>query len=472
MARILYWNINNFSLNKVDDPNNPADSHDRRAHIVDEVMRGLPAPPDIFVIVEVFARTLEVGTEGVPVIGNARAGALELLRYIRQQLHANWMLVPPVWSGSFGFGEGVAVYYDSNTMRFTGPYRYGPDFRTAGRTRTGAWRTPPTERACPLADTAQPAMTPPLPPAWITGPQNYPAAWNNSLGTRVGGGLPNERQCAGQYEFYTAAGARISFPSSFHRSPFLTTFRDLNVGGAGLTIKLFAMHTSPGFANRAVEQLPNVLELAPALNEVSVVVGDFNADSFNSRAAYDGLIGPVGGPAGPMTMLFTPDNGGATRANRRPYLLTHYLPTSIATPNGTQGGVAASPLHDVYPRFGYMGTMGGFLFQTPTNAAAIDNVLMEYGGGTAVAPVAHNATIVNKVVGTPYAGVAPPPANVTAELTGGLASASSLANGIPQPNGEDSTAGGNAALVTQFQSWVNFGRIRSTSDHLPLVVDI
>lgn len=471
MARILYWNINNFSLNKVNDPTNQADSHDRRTHIVDEVMLGLPAPPDIFVIVEVYARRTEVSDEGVPIVGNARAGVLELLRYIRQQLHPNWMLVPPVWSGSLGFCEGVAVYYDANTMRFTGPNVYGPDYRTAGRSRTGTWLTPPIERACPFADTAQPAMTPQLPATWITGPRNYPFAWNNSLGTRVNPGLLNERQCAGQYQFYDAAGARIWFPGTFHRSPFLTTFRDITPGFAGRTIKLFAMHTSPRYGADAVQELASVHELVPGANEVTVVVGDFNADTFDRRAAYDGLIGQVGGPAGPMTMLFTPDNAGATQANRRPYLLTHYLPTDVATPNGILGGVAASPQHDVYPRFGYMGTMGGPLFQHLSNAAAIDNVLTRYGFGT-VAPAAHNATIVNKVVGTPYNRVVPAPANVTAELTGGLLSASSLLIPIPQPGGEDSTDVGNHWLVWLFQHWPNFGRIRSTSDHLPLVVDI
>ena len=195
MTRILYWNVNNFSFNKIADPNNLVAAQDRRAHIVDEVLRGLPAVPDIFVIVEVYARTMEVGTEGHPVYGNARLGSRALLTRIRAQTaNANWSLIPPIWSGNYGFCEGVAVYYDQTTVQFTGPYVNGPDFRTADRTRSGAWRTAPIQRACRLIDTAQPGGTPALPanPIWTPGPRPYGVTWGNALPNRVtpGGVLP------------------------------------------------------------------------------------------------------------------------------------------------------------------------------------------------------------------------------------------------------------------------------------------
>jgi hypothetical protein len=475
VTRILYWNINNFSLNKIADPTNLVAAQDRRAHIVDEVLRGLPALPDIFVIVEVFARMNDAALEGHALYGNARTGSRMLLTRIRTQTgNGNWALIPPVWSGKQGFCEGVAVYYNATNVQFTGPYVYGPDFRTAGQTRSGAWSTAPSQRACPLTDTAQPAMTPALPanPNWTPGPRAYSAAvWGNVLPNRVtpGGVLPTENMLAGQWEFYDAMGARIYFPADFNRSPYYTRFLDL---ANGRTIKLFAMHTSPGAAVQAVQLLATVQELAAANHEVTVVVGDFNVDTFTSRATYDALVGNVAGTAAGlgMTMAFRAEDALAIRPARLPYCLTHVLPTARATPNGLLGGVVADPTHDAYPRFGYMGSMGGVNFQTPVNTAAIDNVLTLYGGGLAVGP-ATNATIVNTVVGQPY-GAAGAIANVTAELTGGLVVNSTLANAIPQPNGQNSTAAGAAATTALFQLWGNFDRIRSTSDHLAIAIDV
>jgi hypothetical protein len=474
--RILYWNINNFSLRKID----PATQEglDRRDHILNDVL--LPNLPHIFVVVEVFARLFEIGTEGVPIVGNAQKGAMQLLDDIRNATgNVNWMLVPPVWSGMFSFCEGIAVYYDAIHAQFEGPYVYGPDYRTATQLRSGQWYNPPTWKACPPGrpgPTTRPAGTLAT-GEWQDGPQDYRAEWNGCLPA-------GQRRLAGQYDFHDGGGNRICFPSPFNRSPFLTHFSDLNPPGR--TIKLFALHTSPDKAREAVDQLSNIRELAPHPGEVSVVLGDFNVDTFADRATYDGLTN-----AG-FTLHFDSMAAGAVQANRRPYCLTHLLPrflsglfppsqTPIATPYGLLGGVAAHPTHDVYPRFGYMGSMGGHNFQTPADTGAIDNVLTRYDPAGGAGGPAQNATIVNTVAGQPYGALAPAPANVTAALTGGLTYPSSLANAIPQPAGEDSTtAAARAAtagtaldpVLATFWQWNNFGRIRSTSDHLALVIDV
>jgi hypothetical protein len=462
VARILYWNINNFSLNKIADPSDFADSVDRRTHIVNEVF--VPSQADLFVIVEVHTRQGEVGLEGVPIVGNAQSGVNQLLRHIRNATHAQWMLVPPVWSGNLGFCEGVAVFYDSNVLRFAGPYAYGPDYRTATKTRSGAWHGPPKQRACPLAQTARPVGAPTT-PEWLDGPQDYPALyWAGRLPHRlVGGGPQYEDQVAGQYEFYDADMQRIYFPNQQSRSPFLTHF--VEVAAPHKRIKLFTIHTSPGTAEDAVGQLQHIPGLAAGMNEVSVVLGDFNVDIFDSRATYDGLTG-LG-----FTLHFDSKVGGAGPIvpARRPYCMTHFLPTPHATPFRTPGGGVPDPTHNVYPRFGYMGSMGGRLFQTPVSAGAIDNVLTHYGGG-AVVPANHNLTIVNTVVGKPYNAVMP--AVVTAELIGGLSFASSMATAIPLPQGNDPAALTAVADLATFVLWNNFGLIRSTSDHLALAVDV
>ena len=78
------------------------------------------------------------------------------------------------------------------------------------------------------------------------------------------------------------------------------------------------------------------------------------------------------------------------------------------------------------------------------------------------------ATVVNTVVGKQYiAGAAPP--GVTPELIGGLAYAHTLNTAIPLPNGVG--VPGGVPLAT-FRQWNNFDRIRNTSDHLAVLLDV
>jgi hypothetical protein len=223
----------------------------------------------------------------------------------------------------------------------------------------------------------------------------------------------------------------------------------------------------------------NVPEMnAVPAGEVNVVLGDFNVDTFgNTWNAYNWMLQPGGiyrceldpraGYAGPVVPA------------RKPYCMTHILPANDATPFNTAGGVAPDPQHNVYPRYGYMGNS----FPAIGNVGAIDNVFRAYGAGAAVPP--SNITVVNTLTGTPYNlllltgfGV---PAGVTGELTGGQQYNSSL----PLPNmltnpppatpnigGINSTAAGAAAHLANFQGWTHLGGVRSTSDHLALLVDV
>jgi hypothetical protein len=459
MTRILYWNINNFCRNKIADPNDNGESADRQTHIVNQVF--LPNLPDIFIVVEVYFRRAYEMHAGVPVSEASRGGVIGLLDAIRAATNNNWMVVPALWSGKAGYCEAVAVFYNQNAVQFDGPYVFGPDYRTV------LGNAEPLDRGCPYANTARPAWAP---GTWKNGPLFYPNSWRNPPG---GGGscLParasaipgvNEDKLAGQYEFYDAFGGQIHFPREEQRSPYLTYFID----AAGRRLKIFAVHTSPKYAAQGLAQLQHIQELPPAANEVSVVVGDFNVDPFDNRAAYNGLTNNG------FQLHFDSIQGGGIQLNRRPYCLTHYLPTNHATPFGTLGGVAAGPTHDVYPRLGYMGSMGGNRFTVPVTAGALDNVLTQYGGGAAVPPANSNKTIVNSVVGTPYNAVPGMVPATLADLVGGLGFASSLNAAVPTPNGQNSTLGLAGFHQMVFQAWNNFGRIRSTSDHLALLIDV
>lgn len=462
MTRILYWNIGNFSLKRINDPSDPATSFSsqlRYRHIIDEVF--MPHTPDILVIVEVFSRNSATMLEGCTVGGNAALGVWDVLVEIQEQTgNDNWSLIPPIWSGTQGFTEAVAVYYDSTHLQFLGPYVWGPDYRTASRSF-------PLNRACPLGQTVRPIG---YGPAWPNGPGNYDPFWTGAFAQHRafpgGGGMPTENRLAAQWEFYGANGVRIHFSEPHHRSPCYCKFRDLTVPG-GRAIKLFAVHTSPGSAINATRNLADIQELQPALNEVSVVVGDFNVDGFVSGMhAYTPLLSP---PLS-FTMGLDPRNPltAAPDPARQPYCQTHLLPVGEATPFGMAGLMTGTPTANIYPRFGYTGAVSRDGY-TLTHKGCLDNIFTKYGGGTAPGPAA-NMTVVNTIVGSPY-NVAPiPPAVGT--LAAGLAYPSRLMTPIPLPMGRNSTAVGADWEKSLFQIDVNFGTVRETSDHLPLIIEV
>jgi hypothetical protein len=456
VTRILYWNIEHFSSNKID----PATAEtpllaqlaiDRRELIGSIFARSgpglVPQPPDIFVIVEVSAHTDPVILEG-QALEPARAGGQGvrlLLDTIRNTFGAQWSLVPPLLLGKMGYREAVAVFYDALKLQFAGPY---------------VWCQP-----TPADETmARPAVQPNL-----SNLRAYDPRWTGCLpGGRdweVGGVKVPETQGAGQWEFEKAGGGRLYFPGWDNRSPFYTRFVDLHGGpnGGARALKLFSVHTSPASSVQAVNRLAEIQELQPAANEVSVIVGDFNVDTFDMdvNGAYANLVEDVGHGAGQgFTLLLDSRDQNVVNTNRRPYCMTHLLPLQQATPWNASGGAGVN--HNVYPRFGYMGSVvpGGAL----SEAGAIDNALVRYGGGGA-AP-AHGASVVNPVVGTPY-NQAPAPPGVTANLTNGAPYPSSMGTGIPQPGGINPPFDpGN------FYGWNNYGKIRNTSDHLPLYVEI
>lgn len=475
MTRLVYWNINNFSLRKIFDAN-PANAFIpflTNNFIVNGVMTGPIGgpPPDIIVVVEVFSRVREVGIEGTVLNagGNAGAGVLQLLDNIRNALGEAWCVVPPLNVGLYGQREAVAVFYNADNLQFTGPNLYFNRYPGTPGTVVGQ---------------AQPVNA-----ATFANITDYPLIWKNALPNptnpidelvmnrqhdfQVPGVPPiGEWQLAGQWEYYTGVrpipspvppavpANRIRFPALGCRGPFWTQFSDLTVMAGPRVINLFSVHTSPATAWQAVVNMQQATEMtAVAPGAVNVILGDFNVDSFGAGAnAYW-----MAAPAGIYTMALDPRDAGVVNPNRKPYCMTHLLRLLQATPFNPGAG-PSTPTANVYPRYGYMGSS----FPVINDSGAIDNIFTAYGAGAPGGPAA-NITVVNKVVGTPYNRM-PAPAGVTAELTGGLPFASALANPIPQvvPPG-----GINPPVCTiGFPQLFNFGLIRRTSDHLPLMIDI
>jgi hypothetical protein len=459
VTRVLYWNIERFSARKINIASPTAllaMQATSRLALIEEMAAGpwaggeeeemaVQQPPDIIVVVEVSARTDPVIPEGITLFSGSPGGqgVRQLLAKLRENLGAQWSLVPPLFLGGGGFREGMAVFYNSENVEFAGPW---------------VWSNP--------AGQVLPSALPPS-EASVEAIQNYGVNWAAGFppdpeGNRtwhfefeeggMGANIP-ESQSAGQWQFFHE-GNRIYFPGWENRSPFYTRFWDY---GEERWVKLFSVHTSPATAGQAVQRLSLIEELTPGANEVSLIVGDFNVDTFGANAErYNALLERN------FRLLLDPraPEEEASNLNRKPYCMTHILPIAHARPWNAVGG--PNTTHNVYPRFGYMGSVlpGGEL----SEAGAIDNALVRYGyeGGAA------RASVVNPVIGIPYNQLEEPPAGVTEELTNGATYARQMANEIPLPEGVEEPGD----IEGEFLGWENYAKIRSTSDHLPVFVEV
>ena len=476
MTRILFWNIQNFSLGTISARNRVTDATaaaDRLEYILKVFDPHLNArPPDIIIIVEVFARQLGQGKPGgvLPSDKNSAKALIGLLDKMRTNMAPTWCLVPPLLAGKDGKCEAAGVFYNAASVTFTGPFIYANDYDDLAK------GMPDTqENQTKIANYSK---------TWLTGLPNPGNAIEklklNRTWTGANGVAIKEWQGAGQWRFPSRYGD-LNFPNEDCRPPFCTRFLDAQKR----PINVYAIHTSPdGGETKATGILADIQGVkAVAPGEVAVIVGDFNVDSFKYgtlqhfdnpyRALVDGLK---------YKMLLSPmDARGRLNPSRRPYCVTHLLPNSvgkepskvfIATPynNNTSGGYngRVDAQHNFYPRFGYMGS--GSRKATDDNAA-IDNALVKYGAGLQEAD--HNVTIVNTIVGKPYDKQQPIPDGVGSELTGGYDQPTtlSLKPPIPLPEGIDPPAV-PPTNGDYFNDWENFGVIRTTSDHLALVFDV
>lgn len=447
MARILYWNIQQFGLNKINEPGKKRTLDNVRMPTFKSVYRKevikttlSQNTPDIFVVVET---STGAGAPGTLITGGGREGSLFLLEQLRSWFPApnDWRLVPSLRLGQGSVQEGISVFYNHYRVQFTGPWGW----------QGGANPSNPVASIGPM------------------NLANYAYPWNNALplGNTPGGNNlinPNVpyRKLAGQWLFHGppigGAAPVLGFPNAFNRTPFLTTFWDPVVGK---TIKLLAFHASPKKQQAAdgTNQLSHILEMTTnlAANEVGVIVGDFNVDLFNTHfepIAYNNLLGAAG-----YTRQINPT---ANAWPNKGYVCTMLKSHKNAKPWNTSG----------YP---------GYDIVIQNTFSSIDNVLTRYGGGTAVGP-ATNITIVNRVTGTPYNLDNPQIAGVP---SGSLAYNSAMALnalGLPSalplppqpnpPNGHGGFPPGSIGALTTFAGWNNYRRIKSTSDHMGLIVDV
>jgi hypothetical protein len=465
VTRILYWNIENFARNKINDP--VTNKRQKGSTVMRDVASAqrrwyiqqvlVAANPEIIVVVEV-----ETGYDGNGRLarGTGLTGALNLLTYIRGWAHAGWMLVPPIQTGP---REAVAVYYDSTLRFFTGPYTWpGGALATAAAPGGGTGDYP----AAP--DNVIGGLPDPLAGAPPRG--NIPAGAQYNVGVA-------ERRCAARTAFTHSAanmvnaGAPIAWGAKA-RSPYMATFAEMNPAGTAVArnLSIFGIHAParqvPAAAHMAL--IDDTAEIVDNLgvNEVRVVAGDFNLNLMLAGAAY--ALNPA--YAGLTAQGYTRALDPLPAPPAPPLSYKEYFATHIRTRRkATCWGPVADPA--LYPGYKYTGS------DQVQNFYAIDNIFVHPNGGPAPA----NFTILNPVVGSPFTTnpapfPVPGPGGSGTRLQGTIALARiseipplpGVMGGPAPPAGPVSQAG----LPSAFRGWANYGGIRSTSDHFALAIDV
>jgi len=468
MTRIMCWNIDNFNLLKIQNPQSmnlevpyyvpeAVASTARENYIIGNFGFTDPVPnqlvrPDIIVVIEVSTADTFGANAGIGQLasGLGGQGAFQLLGRIRAVTgNASWMLVPPLQTGP---QEAVAVYYDSSNYCFVGPW-----FWPGGNG--------PSRNAAAPAD--------------------YPQPFRDGLpDTDIPAGLPNagvsERKVAAATGFtyrvgHAQAGQPINYAANV-RTPYWVKLAEVNYGQnppvVGRTFSLFAIHGPAGnaLALGYLTGLADVAEIvaAPAVNEVKVVLGDFNLNLTVEQApppvivqapAYAGLT------AAGYTLAFSSPgqvpSGNANFTGYRGYLATHVRTLG----NATYWYIGNNS--DFYPGFGYVGS------DTATRNYSLDNILVRFGldGHGAPCGILANATVLNGVVSSPFAAYVPPH-NAPQGTYGWPLQMGTVADYNAPPQQIMGPNDPNDARRASFPQWDNFGHIRCTSDHMAIVASV
>ena len=484
MTRIVYWNIQQFSENKLDTIEYVVRGHLQRKRVrVDYTQRRtlirrhfIATNADIVVVVEVSTGINAPATTMIYESGGWN-GLETMLTYLRGvDAASNWNLVPPIVVGQMGLAEGVGVFYKSTILDGGGAvvgqrYFTGPNKFTGGAFGASFDPTLPGAVAAgpyPAAGLAN-GMAFFLPPARV-----LPAA-------ALYNPLTPEDDCAARTEFISASAAVAVPPVNVNfggrREPYETSFTEVIAAGPAVRhLTIFAVHSPPNYvqAHAHVEQMADCTPIASANQpaETKIIVGDFNMNLFTALGAqitgYDPLIAGVV-PPGNVAMV----GGNYTLMIRRdplvnfaPGVIDGYYATHMKSLNDTRF-YSTLLIPSYYPGFGYVGS--SFVL----GLYSIDNVLVRPAVGLLPAPV---TSILNPVVGSPMNAPAwcrpqPPLLPSPPPPYGHVVFAASMATAAPfTMNPTNQAALGGA--WNSYHEFDDFGHIRAASDHLALVTDV
>ncbi len=456
MARILYWNINNFTNSKIG-------TNKRKGHDDEEWNAGPSGPQylrmilntlkprdpatnntvqlDFIVVVEIYAR--KGPKEGRLIGGSGRTGCINLVTEIDRNITGTWRMVPPVVTGTYGRREAIAVFYRRDRWYFLGPK---------------------------------------------TWPQEYPQNLSEWIAHRI---IPNgypyrggqaENRSAGQYVFQITPGPMpvfplrpVYFPSAAYRKPWLTAFGDVN--NDQNLVRIMAIHTTPNdiirhvnYANDATANLADVYDMTArppaAPNQVDVIVGDFNVDNmvpgnFTLAGPFSRLVGNGVNPVAPAyTALVRPP--AALNVMYNSYYHTHGRSSS-----NMPGETPAQIIQDTVapPFWQQAGVYPGQRYSD----LSIDNALVRYHNPPGPA---HNTTILARARAQPYRPPTGPPPVMP--MLGHYEKAAYMNSTIDETY---TRLEQNPKLVTYdwnryFREPDNYGTVYSVSDHFALLFDV
>jgi len=488
MSRVLFWNLQNYAIAKVNDPNftvtgkrrrsvagglYPNQASTQRANLISAVF--VACAPDIIVINEVSS-----GDDGQARATNTGGmeGATWLLNTLRAANPAvGWRMVPLLRIGQAGPSETMAVIFKGITAPgapgqvtryFTGPNLW-----------QGAQNGISVVPAFGVAGNAYPGVVAPGDPdlnAMLVIPGGAPR--NIPGGALHNAGLAEDTVAARiQFQRIPLLGGGAVVYGNF-RQPYMVTFTEQNLAGGLRNLTIFGIHAPPNVvgATQIINNLSTSVEVVTPLgaNETRVIGGDFNLELlaagggpsgvYGALAPYQPLVQSPGAPPGalpPPPPPAAPPPAPTPLSVYRGYFSTH-IKRSKKTLNSRilwSSATDASP----YPGYGYHGS-DRFPF-----VSSIDNILV---WPRLAAPYNYLTTIMNPVVGTPYVG----PYLIAGAPTGAVVLAAQMNAPLlaplvwpPHPYAPfPTTQGGRAHLV----GWTNYGRIRSTSDHFGVFAEV
>jgi hypothetical protein len=191
--------------------------------------------------------------------------------------------------------------------------------------------------------------------------------------------------------------------------------------------------------------------------EVRLVIGDFNVNLMNKDFEKSAAYKPME-DAGYELALAPPAKPPADTNGYAGYFATHIRRRGVAT------GYTTDNLAAYYPGYSYIGSDHSI-----NTLYAIDNAFTWYGKGTKK-PASNEFTILNVLTGTLFQAGKPYGEGPKGSLA--IKRILTLPKGAPPPAKAPKLTKQEKGLSNKFKSWEQYGRIRSTSDHLPIVFDI
>lgn len=475
MTRVLIWNIQQFSVNKIFSASTVVSpghgglqdqvAAAQRRNVINHVLAA--TNPDIIVIVEVSSGENIAGDLATP------TGGIEALAHMlfafNQHLGTpgGWNAVPPLYVGTGGRAETIGILYRrTNNAGTVSRYLTGPNIWTGG---TAGMSVRPGMGAPP----ATPYTGIPLPIGTVNiNGMLVPFGVGAGVARQIpAGALHNpgvfENLVAARTAFDDGNGTATDVNFGPLRQPYMVSFTEAaTVGGAiQRNLTLFAIHSPPNnidaqaYINR-LAVIPDVVGPLGA-NETRVVGGDFNINLLAANGTGSGAYNNLTNAPNNYSLLLAPTAAGipANLGQYHGYFSTHIrgkhndAASLFMWSNGVFNPSA-------YPGYGYVGSDFAMV-----PVYSIDNVL--------VWPLAgHNyqTTVMNLVTGTPLNAVAmpadnPPPGTIVMAPALGAAPF-----GWPDaPLANDYPGIGPARAMT---GWNNYGRLRNTSDHFGIYVTV